>query len=75
MDNQSAMTIAKNPQFHEHTKHINVKYHFLHNKVEEEEIQLEYIPTGDQVADVFTKGLSRKKHVQFAKEMGLGRLA
>ena len=75
MDNQSVMTIAKNPQFHECTKHINMKYHFLHNKVEEEEIQLKYIPTGHQVANVFTKGLSHEKHVQFTKEMGLGHLA
>lgn len=45
MDNQSAMKLAKDPQFHDRTKHIEVRYYFLQQKVEEEEIGLEYIPT------------------------------
>jgi transposase InsO family protein len=73
MDSQSAMAIAKNPQFHDRTKHIDVRYHFLRSKVEEEEIELEYVPTGDQVADALTKALNREKHTRFAKEMGVGR--
>jgi hypothetical protein len=47
MDNQSAMTIARNPEFHNCTKHIEVWYHFLLQKVEEEELDLEYIPMGE----------------------------
>jgi hypothetical protein len=58
MDNQSAIAIAKNPQFHDRTKHIEVRYHFLHHKIEEEEIKLDYIPINEQVADVLTKGLN-----------------
>ena len=72
MDNQSAIAIAKNPQFHNRTKHIEVRHHFLHHKVEEEEMQLEYIPTNEQVADTLTKGLNQEKHMRFMKEMGLG---
>ena len=75
MDNQSAMTIAKNSQFHNRTKHIDVCYHFLHNKVKSEEIELEYIPIGAQVANMLTKGLCSKKHMRFVMEMGVGRLA
>jgi hypothetical protein len=71
IDNQSAMAIAKNPKFHDRTKHIEVRYHFLRQKVEEGELALEYVPTGCQVADVLTKGLVREKHEGFAKEMGL----
>ena len=37
MDNQSAIAIVHNPEFHNRTKHINVRYHFLRNKVEEHE--------------------------------------
>ena len=73
MDNQSAMAIAKNPQFHDRTKHIEVQHHFLWHKVKEEEILLEYVLTNDQVADILTKALNREKHTKFAKEMGLHR--
>ena len=57
MDNQSAITIARNPEFHDHSKHIEIWHHFLRQKIEEGELGLEYTPTGDQVADILTKGL------------------
>jgi len=72
MDSQSAIAIMKNPQFHNWTKHIEVRHHFLCRQVEEEKIELDYIPTNDQVADTLTKGLNQEKHMKFAKEMGLG---
>jgi hypothetical protein len=72
MDNQSAMKIAKNPQFHDQTKHIKVQYHFLYQKVEDKEIKLEYTPTAEQVANVMTKGLTGDKHLKFTREMGVG---
>ena len=71
MDNQSTMAIAKNPQFHNQTKHIEVQHHFLQHKVEEEEILLDYVPMNDQVADILTKALNQEKHTKFMKEMGL----
>jgi len=71
IDNQSAMAIAKNPQFYDRTKHIEVWHHFLCHKVEDGEIRLEYVPTGDQVADALIKGLNQEKHNKFAREMGL----
>jgi len=71
MDNQSTMAIAKNPQFHDWTKYIEVQHHFLCCKVKDREIGLEYVPTGDQVADALTKGLNQEKHNKFIREMGL----
>ncbi|TFY50533.1 hypothetical protein EVG20_g11464 [Dentipellis fragilis] len=71
MDNQSAMVIAWNPAFHARMKHIDVRHHFLHEKVKEGILDLEYIPTGEQVADVLTKGLPREKHKHFCEAMGL----
>ena len=75
MDNQSAIAIAKNPQFHDRTKHIEVRHHFIRDKIEQGELELEYIPTGEQVADVMTKALNWEKHSAFAKEMGVHRPA
>jgi hypothetical protein len=70
IDNQSAIAIARNPEFHDRTKHIEVRHHFLRQKVEANEIDLEYVPTNDQVADVLTKGVCREKHERFSAAMG-----
>ena len=71
IDNQSAIAIAKNPAFHARTKHIDVCYHFLWEKYTSGELELEYVPTGEQIADVLTKGLSRQKHELFCSSMGV----
>src|SRR6266403_3246899 len=73
IDNQSAIAIAKNPEFHDRTKHIKIRHHFLRAKVESEEITLSYIPTGEQLADILTKGLNKEKHWDFSHKMGLRR--
>ena len=52
VDNQSAIALVKNPEFHNWTKHIAVQYHFIREKIEEGELVLEYIPTGEHVADI-----------------------
>ena len=71
IDNQSAMSLAKNATFHNRTKHIAIRHHYIREKVDEGEIVLEYLPTAEQVADVLTKPLSREKHICFIEGMGL----
>ena len=56
--------MAKNPQFHGHTKHIEIKYHFIRELVSNGVVQLKYCPTEEMTADMLTKGLS---HDQFVK--------
>jgi len=71
INNQLAIAIAKNPEFHDWTKHIDIRYHFLQHKVELGDITLNYVPTNDQSANVLTKGLAWEKHKKFSKELGL----
>ena len=71
MDNQGAMKLADNPQFHNRTKHIDIRYHFLRDTLAAGEITLRYLPTADMVADVLTKPLPRDKHEQHSGSMGL----
>ena len=58
-DNQSSIAMAKNPQFHGRAKHIDIRHHFIRERVNEGDIQLVYCPTGDMMADMLTKGLNR----------------
>ena len=58
-DNQSAIAMAKNPQFHGRAKHIDIRHHFIREKVNGGDIKLIYCPTGDMIADMLTKGLNR----------------
>ena len=64
-DNLSSIQLAKNPVFHMRTKHIEVHYHFIRERVLAGDIDLVYVSTEEQVAHVFTKALGAKKLRQF----------
>lgn len=64
-DNQSALRLTKNPVFHARTKHVEVYYHFIIEKILQEEFDMKPIKTGDQIVDIFTKGLTTSKHAEF----------
>lgn len=59
VDNQSALKMIKNPEFHKRTKHIDIKFHYIREKFNEGVFKLEYINTRNQVADILTKPLPR----------------
>eukprot|EP00253_Pinus_taeda_P014746 PITA_14746 len=55
------------------SNHIEIKYHFIRDYVKKGVVKLEYISTNEQVANIFTKGLPRGKHVYFRHKMGVVR--
>ena len=65
VDNTPAIQLAKYPVFHSRTKHIAIHYHNIRHAVENGQIDIKYIETGDQLADILTKALSRAKFEPF----------
>ena len=55
VDNQSSIKLAKNPVFHKRSKHIAIRFHFIREKVESEEFNLEFVRTLAMAADQLTK--------------------
>ena len=71
VDNKSAIALAKNPVFHERSKHIELKYHFIRDCVEAKKIELEFVPTGHQLADMLTKPLGRVRLAELRAGIGM----
>ena len=61
VDNQGAIFLASNPAQEGCTKHIRMPEHYIHEVVESGEIQLFYVPTDQQFADIFMKNLGKTK--------------
>jgi hypothetical protein len=70
-DNQSAIALTKEHQYHARTKHIDVRYHFIRWIVEDGKLRLIYCPTEEMTADILTKALVSTKVKHFASELGL----
>ena len=71
LDNQSAIALTKDHQFHAHTKHIDIQFHFICWVVKEGKIKLVYWPTEDMIADTLTKPLPSAKVKHFTASLGL----
>lgn len=70
-DNQGAIAIAKNPVDHSRTKHIDIRYHYIRECVQNGEVELQYCPTNDMKADILTKPLARQKFEYLRRGIGL----
>jgi regulatory protein YycH of two-component signal transduction system YycFG len=68
-DNLGAMALASNLVYHAQTKHIEVDYHFIMEKVLNKDISLQFIFTHDQPVDLFTKGLTTSRFQFFCDKL------
>jgi hypothetical protein len=70
-DNQGAIAIAQNPVGHARTKHIDIKYHYVRECVQNGIVRLEYCPTEDMLADFLTKSISKVRFEKIRDAIGL----
>ena len=73
-DNQGAIAIAKNPIAHARTKHIDIRYHYIRETVQEGFVELHYCPTEKMIADILTKPLPRGRFETLREDMGMKKL-
>ena len=71
MDNMSAIALSKNPVYHERSKHIDTRYHFLRQCIEEGKVEVDHVGTAEQLADIFTKALGRVKFIELRGALGV----
>ena len=71
INNFFRQSIAHHPEFHAWTKHIDIAVHFLCNHVKKGILDLYYINTEYNLADIFTKALKKPSHINFTYELGL----
>jgi hypothetical protein len=70
-DSSSTTCLSHNPFFHERAKHIKVRHHFLRDHVEKGEIEIKFINTERQLADIFTKPLDSSHFTSLRGELGV----
>jgi hypothetical protein len=74
MDNKSAISLSKNTMFHERTKHIDTRYHMIRYYVEEGDLEIEYINTEAQLADLLMKALGRVRFQGLRSRFGVAEI-
>jgi len=71
-DNNAAILLSKNPVNHDRSKHIDIRHHFLRDKVSDNAIDLSHVPTEDNLADILTKPLGTDTFTGLRDRIGVG---
>ncbi|UYV66363.1 hypothetical protein LAZ67_4001469, partial [Cordylochernes scorpioides] len=74
IDNQSAIRLILNPEFHKRTKHVDVKFHFIREQHKMKIIKIFNCPTEEQLADLLTKALPATRFKRLFKDIGMSAL-
>ena len=74
-DNTSAINLAKNPIVHSRTKHIEIRHHFIRDHISKGDIELQFVDTARQTADIFTKPLGTEGFNALVRELGMIRVS
>jgi hypothetical protein len=70
-DNQGCIALSKNPVAHSRAKHIDIRHHFIRERIARREIDLQFCPTTQMIADIFTKQLPREAFEKFRTALGV----
>ena len=70
-DNKGSLAMARNPQYCKRSKHIDLRWHWIHELIEDSIVTVDSCCDPDQTADILTNALHHQKHQKHAKEMGL----
>ena len=70
-DNQRCVNLSENPVFHDKSKHIKIKYHYIRDMVQRGVVKLQYVTTEEHIADVLMKPLARVKFKYFKENLVL----
>lgn len=71
VDNKSAIELSKNSVFHERSKHIDTRFHYIRECVSNGQVEIEHVRTDNQLADILTKALSRIRFVELRQRLGI----
>lgn len=71
-DNNGSISLALNPEHHNRTKHIDVRYHYIRQLIENHQVELAWCDTNAMIADILTKPLGTAKFHTFSTAVGLG---
>jgi len=70
-DNTTTINLTKNPIHHSKTKHIEIKHHFIRDHIQKGDIEIMFVKTENQLANLFTKPLARDRFNKLRTELGI----
>ncbi|GMF41455.1 unnamed protein product [Phytophthora fragariaefolia] len=74
-NNQSCIKIANKPEHHGRSKHVEIRFHFVQEKIERQEFMIRYCPTAEMIAGIFTKALGKDQFLKLRRQLGVHQLS